>query len=112
MNLCELVPQPTKFEAFKRDRERFITGKPGCYVLTTFGQEVLYIGLTNNLRRRMNSHLDSPDKTCETKKGRAVLIWWIESAELNKIERTWMNIHIQNDGVLPELNTVFSPTST
>ena len=112
MNVDELVPQPQHHETFKRYRERFIPEKPGCYVLTTFSKKVLYIGLTNNLRKRMNEHLDSPEKTAETKVGRAVLFCWIESAETNKIERTWMNIHIQCEGVLPELNSIYSPTFT
>ncbi len=80
--------------------------------MTSFAKVVLYIGLTNNLRRRMNNHLDSPKKTGGTKIGRAVLFFWIESADTNKIERTWMNIHIQCEGSLPELNSVYSPTST
>src|SRR5438034_2150212 len=102
MNIAELIPQPSNSDTFKRNRERFIPEKPGCYVLTTFSRVVLYIGLTNNLRKRMNDHLDSPQKTGETKIGRAVLFFWIESLDTNKIERTWMNIHIQCQGSLPE----------
>ena len=65
-----------------------------------------------NLRRRMKDHLDSPTKTGETKLGRAILFHWIESPDTNKIERTWMNIHIQNEGALPVLNRSYSPTAT
>lgn len=81
-------------------------------MLTTFSKEVLYVGLADNLRRRMNQHLDNPTKTDETKLGRAVLFHWIESPDTNKIERTWMNIHIQSEGVLPVLNRFYSPTAT
>ncbi|MEJ0025665.1 MAG: GIY-YIG nuclease family protein [Rhizomicrobium sp.] len=112
MNIEALVPQPSGCEPFKRNRERFVPEKSGCYVLTTFSKEVLYVGLADNLRRRMNDHLDSPTKTDETKLGRAVLFHWIESTDTNKIERTWMNIHIQNEGVLPVLNRSYSPTAT
>ena len=73
---------------------------------------VLYISLADNLRRRMNDHLDSQVKTSETELGRAVLFYLIESADTNKIERTWMSIHIQHEGVLPLLNKMYSPTST
>lgn len=111
MNICELVPQPLMHETFKRNRLRYIPEKPGCYALATFSRVVLYIGLTNNLRRRMNEHLDSSEKTCTTEKGRAVFFYWIESLEINKIERTWMNIHNLVEGVLPEFNKVYSPTS-
>jgi len=112
MNLSALVPLPPQCEGFKRNRERFVPEKPGCYVLTTFSNVVLYVGLADNLRRRMNGHLDDPTKTSETKLGRAVLFHWIESPDTNKIERTWMNIHLQHEGVLPLLNKVYSPTHT
>ena len=112
MNISELVPQPTHRDAFRRNRERFIPVAKGCYVLTTFSQVVLYIGLANNLRRRMNDHLDNDQKTAETKLGRAVYFHWMEADDTNKIERTWMNIHIQHEGMLPILNSIFSPTST
>jgi hypothetical protein len=59
----------------------------------------------------MNQHLDCPEKTRETSKGRAVLFHWFETEELNKVERTWLNIHIQHEGTLPELNSIYSPTS-
>ena len=112
MNINELIPQPTHRETFKRNRDRYIPDRPGCYALATFSKMVLYIGLTNNLRRRMNEHLDNPEKTGETKNGRAVFFYWIESDEVNKIERTWMNIHNLTEGALPEFNKAYSPTST
>jgi len=111
MNIDALVPAPLHCEAFKRNRQRFVPANSGCYVLSTFSKIVLYIGLTDNLRRRMNEHLDNPTKTGETKLGRAVFFHWIESPDTNKIERTWMNIHIQHEGSLPLLNSMYSPTS-
>lgn len=112
MNLSELVPQPTDSETFRRNRSRYVPEASGCYVLTTFLKEVLYIGLTNDLRKRMNDHLDNPQKTSVTPAGRAVFFHWIATDETNKIERTWMNIHIQHEGGLPVLNSIYSPTFT
>jgi predicted GIY-YIG superfamily endonuclease len=114
MNISTLNPLPTRCESFKRNRERFVPSKSGCYVLTNFSKDVLYLGLTVNLRRRMNEHLDDCEKTCETELGRAVLFFWLElnANDLNKVERTWQNIHIQHEGKLPTLSEVFSPTST
>lgn len=112
MNIGKLVPQPPHNETFKRSRERFIPEKSGCYALTTFSREVLYIGLAKNLRRRMINHLDNDAKVRATAIGRASLFFWLESDEIEKIERTWMNIHIQNEGGLPLLNSVYSPVST
>lgn len=111
MNFDMLIPKPIYVETFRRNREHFVPEAPGCYVLTTFTGVVLYLGLARNLRRRMNEHLDSPVKIRTTALGRAVLFYWIESDETQKIERTWMNIHIQHEGRLPVLNSVYSPVS-
>ena len=112
MKLEMLVPRPSTVEPFRRSRERFVPARPGCYALTTFENEVLYLGLTVNLRRRVNEHLDSTEKTQLTPLGRAVFFHWLETEDVNKIERTWMNIHLIKEGHLPILNSVYSPTST
>lgn len=109
MNVSELVPNPSECETFRRSRLRFVPETPGCYVLTNFSGVVLYIGLTNKLQRRMCEHLDSTTKIAETIDGRAVLFHWIETEEMNKIERTWLNTHIQFEGRLPLLNKLNSP---
>lgn len=80
-------------------------------MLSSFDRTVIYIGLSKNIRRRMNEHLDNPEKTGETPLGRAIFFYWLEDAELNKIERTWLNIHIQHEGALPILNSIYSPVS-
>jgi hypothetical protein len=80
-------------------------------VLTTFEKLVLYVGLATNLRRRMNEHLDSPEKTRATEKGRSVLFHWLETPDINKVERTWLNIHVQHEGAYPPLNKIYSPVS-
>lgn len=112
MNVSALTPQPVRSESFRRSRERFIPESAGCYVLSTFNGTVLYVGLADNIRRRVNQHLDNPAKTDSTDEGRAVLVHWLETRDTNKVERTWMNIHITNEGRLPILNSVYSPTST
>jgi hypothetical protein len=56
----------------------------------------------------MSQHLDDPQKIRETPKGRAVFFHWLETTETNEVERTWMNIHIQHHGRVPELNRVYS----
>lgn len=112
MNIGKLIPPPLLKEAFRLSRERYVTEKSGCYVLTTFSGVILYIGLAKNLRRRMHDHLNNPEKTNETSLGRAILFHWLESSELNKVERTWLNTHLENEGALPPLNKIYSPTST
>jgi len=112
MNTDRLIPQPLCWEMFRRSQQRFVPEMPGCYVLTTISRMVLYIGLTENLRRRMSEHLDSSEKTAETVLGRAVLFFWLETRETQRVERTWMNTHIEHEGALPLLNKVYSPTAT
>lgn len=111
MNIRDLIPSPVGRETFRRDRLRFVPEASGCYALATFQGTVLYIGLTNNLKRRMAEHLDNPEKTAETPLGRPVLFHWIEGENMNQIERTWMNIHIQHEGRQPLLNKIYSPVS-
>jgi len=112
MNIQALVPRPKSKRRFHRSSQRFVADRAGCYVLTTFGDVVLYVGLTDDLRRRIGEHLDDPKKIAETLLGRAFWFHWLETMDLNKIERTWMNIHIENEGSLPELNGIYSPTFT
>lgn len=106
-----LSPRPDHFEAFKRDRCRFIPEVRGCYALTTFSGVVLYIGRSSNLRRRMRSHLDDPKKTGIGTFGRASLFYWLNCADDSNVERTWMNIHIHCEGSLPDLNRIYASTS-
>jgi hypothetical protein len=112
MNIGCLKPRPQFKDSFILSREKFITEKSGCYVLTTFSGMVLYIGLAKNLRRRMREHLNNPEKTAQTSLGRAIFFQWFESDDINKIERTWLNTHLEHEGVLPVLNKIYSPTST
>lgn len=109
MNIEKLIPAPVCKESFHLRRKKFVSDQSGCYVLTRFDGLVLYIGLAKNLRQRMQNHLDSSEKTSETSLGRATMFHWLISEELNKLERTWLNIHIENEGRLPILNKIFSP---
>lgn len=112
MKVDALKPVPKNHEAFRKNRERFIPQGSGCYVLTTFSRDVLYVGLASSLRRRFGQHLENPEKNVITPVGRAILFWWLESNEINKLERTWMNIHMLAEASLPILNKAYSPTRT
>lgn len=111
MNVESLTPSPFRKESFHLSREKFLPETAGCYVLTTFAGIVLYVGLAKNLRRRMRNHLNDPGKAGATSLGRAVKFYWFETGDINKVERTWLNIHLEHEGVLPILNKIYSPTS-
>ena len=111
MTIDKLVPVPTNRENFKYSSVRFVSEAGGCYVLTTFETVVLYIGQTVNIRRRMRDHLDDPRKTSLTPQGRAFFFYWLEYADIGKLERTWLNIHGEHEPRYPILNSVNSPVS-
>jgi excinuclease UvrABC nuclease subunit len=111
MNISAISPNAQHYETFSRNRCKFVPQCSGCYVLTTFTNVVLYVGLAKNLRARMSDHLNDPEKNRETPLGRAVLFHWLETNDTLVVERTWMNIHVQHEGKLPILNTVYSPVS-
>ena len=110
MLVSALSPLPSGSEAFKRSHQKFVPAVAGCYVLTTAGGTILYIGLTSDLRRRMGEHLDSPTKTAATSEGRAALFYWLETPRMEFLERGWMIAHNHVEGRLPLLNKIFSPT--
>lgn len=112
MKVGLLVPLPAEKLPFRLSKQKFVPNRGGCYVLSTFENTVLYVGLAVDLRRRMGEHLDNPKKTTQTSLGRAIWFHWLEAADLNKVERTWQNIHMQHEGRLPELNRLYSPTFT
>jgi hypothetical protein len=109
MKVEGLIPKPERKELFKLNRQKFVPNVSGCYVLTNFGGEILYIGLASDLRRRFGQHLDSREKIGPTPHGVAYFFYWLEGAYLEKLERTWMNSHTLTEGRLPCLNKVSSP---
>ena len=57
----------------------------------------------------MQQHLESKEKTAETPAGRGVWFYWVANSQLQKLERTWLNMHVAQHGALPLLNKVSSP---
>jgi hypothetical protein len=96
---------------FSRRHEKFVPDCSGCYVLTTFNGDIVYIGLAVGLRARVNQHLDSEKKRSETPHGRASWVYWLRYDNIQKLERTWLNAHEISEGRLPVLNTLHSPVS-
>ena len=109
MNVNELVPRPNRSEAFRQSHVKFVSDSSGCYALCSAVGTVLYVGLAENIQRRMAQHLATPIKTQETPVGRAVLFYWLEAENIQSLERAWLNVHVQHEGVYPVLNRVFSP---
>lgn len=68
-----------------RSTNKFVPCRPGCYVLATADDTVLYVGLAQDLNRRMLDHLDTPEKTNPTAQGRAVKFYWLETLDIKSI---------------------------
>lgn len=111
MTINELIPQPTEKVAFKLSSFKIVPKHSGCYILTTFSNEILYIGLTDNLYTRFQQHLNNPEKISPTKIGKAVWFYYLfyDVNNLPKLERTWLNQYVSNKGKLPILNKISSP---
>lgn len=113
MKLEKLIPLPKDKVLFELSSFKSVPKETGCYVLTTFDNDILYIGLSDNLFDRFQQHLDNPEKTNPTKEGKAIWFYFTiyDPKNLPKLERTWINQFAAIHGRLPILNKVNSPVS-
>ncbi|MDO9581075.1 MAG: GIY-YIG nuclease family protein [Bacteroidales bacterium] len=113
MKVEKLIPIPKDKVLFKLSSFKSVLKETGCYVLTTFDNDILYIGLSENLNDRFKQHLDNPEKTNPTKEGKAIWFYFTtyDPKNLPKLERTWINQFVTLHGRLPILNKVNSPVS-
>ena len=111
MNVHSLLPITEHRLQFSFSFWKFVPKRPGCYALTTFEGNVLYVGLSDNLHRRFSEHRDSNEKRLPTRDGLAFWFYYLlcEPKELERVERTWLNEHVTEHGILPVLNKVNSP---
>lgn len=113
MKLQELKPSPTDKVQFKLASFKLVPKVDGCYIITTFDNDILYIGLSNNLHNRFKQHLDNPEKTKPTAEGKAIWFYFTtyDKKNLPQLERTWLNQYNLVQGRRPILNKVDSPIS-
>lgn len=107
-----LNPLPGKRELFAWSRHASVPAQPGCYVLATFGGEVLYVGLASvSVRDRMGDHLDTDEKRAVGPLGAAYWFYYYlcDPKKVASIERGWINNAILETGARPPLNKVDSP---
>jgi predicted GIY-YIG superfamily endonuclease len=111
MKIEELIPLPKDKVHFKLASFKSVPKETGCYVLTTFEDDILYIGLSDNLFNRFQQHLDNPDKTNPTEEGKAIWFYFkiYDAKNLPKLERTWLNQFTSKHGRRPILNKMDSP---
>lgn len=83
----------------------------GVYVLSTYCNSILYIGVSKNLQRRMLEHLNGEEKLNPTPQGRA---YWFHyklcsEKESRPDERGWILHHRLHEGNLPYFNKIEAP---
>ncbi|WP_078671173.1 GIY-YIG nuclease family protein [Chitinophaga eiseniae] len=113
MKIDKLSPKPNSKVHFKLASYKSVPKEKGCYVMTTFDDDILYIGLSENLNSRFQQHLDNPQKINPTPDGKAVWFYFTiyNPKNLAKLERTWLNQYLSSHGRLPILNKINSPIS-
>ena len=113
MKIEKLIPLPKDKVRFKLSSFKSVPKEAGCYVLATFENDILYIGLSNNLFTRFQQHLDNPEKINPTKEGKAIWFYFTiyDSKNLPKLERTWINQFDAIHGRHSILNKINSPVS-
>jgi excinuclease UvrABC nuclease subunit len=112
MKSNKLNPKPDNFVSFQLLDVRLIPQEPGCYSLTNFQNDIIYIGLAKNLQNRVLQHLENPEKNVITPNGKIFYVHYkvIENELLiNQLERGWLNEYELEHEEFPPLNKIHSP---
>ncbi len=102
MNYDKLSPMPERKTRFLKmfDYTRIVPEKAGCYILTDSKENILYIGKSGDLHRRLMRHLSEDEKA-------AYFFFWIlrSKAEITALEIQWFRDYKRhNAGRIPRLN--------
>ena len=108
MKALELYPKCTSKAHFHYLNIGELPAAPGCYVLASYEEDILYIGKSKDIRRRIGEHLDDSSKTGMTPLGRASWVFYLraDAHNIDILERGWANEHELREGVLPVLNKI------
>ena len=93
MMVRELTPSAHYRERFSPRTLAKLSTMSGVYVLSTFFQDILYIGSSRNLKQRVAQHLESTKYEHKSPKGR---IYWFDysfcqTTKCFYMERGWLN---------------------
>lgn len=108
MKVTELRPSLLDRVQFRFSESIRVPETSGCYALSSIFNDVIYIGKSVNLCRRMQQHLEDSRMTKLTSHGLAT--WFnygiLSPAEINRIEIQLLFAFKALEGQLPPLNRV------
>lgn len=114
MKANKLDPAPVLRIQFDGWQQRiYAPREPGCYVIASFTDEILYIGQSINIARRMQDHLVDDRKRQRAVGGVAHWLYYTiceREKNLNALERGWMLQYISHEGKYPPFNNAMPPT--
>ncbi len=107
-----LRPQPIKRVPFAWTHFRQVPEESGCYVLTNFVGQVLYVGqATSSIRDRFCVHLETREKRVAGALGVPYWCYFLlhNKEKLSLVEQGWINQSILSTGARPPLNKIDAP---
>jgi hypothetical protein len=113
LKVGDLKPSLSERVLFSWSHHKQVPAKSGCYVLTNFTGDVLYVGLAStSIRDRMGVHLETVEKRSVGPSGAAYWFHYLlfDRQKLPQIEQGWINQAILATGARPPLNKIDSPT--
>jgi excinuclease UvrABC nuclease subunit len=95
-----LTPIPTQALPFDTVSLDFISNRNGCYVFTASNGDILFIGSTNVLKKRLEQHIEK-NQALEIS-----AVHFLESDEIKQeiVEKDWHNQFQEFAGCLPPMN--------
>ncbi len=96
---------------FSKMRLAGVPRSSGIYVLASYFDSILYVGVSCNLQRRMLSHLNNETKLAHTPLGKAYWFFFkiCSAEEFRPYERGWLLQHQLQEGKLPHFNKIEAP---
>ena len=108
MKVQDCSPTMQSRVRFSRRSIAFTPTGAGCYCFTNIYDDVLYIGQTTSLQRRLEQHLDDRRMTSVTGLGLVSWLYYVElpNRDLRVTEQKLISDYHFKEGVLPPLNRV------
>ena len=108
MKVPDCSPALQSRVVFSRRSIAFTPSTAGCYCFANIYDDVLYIGQTDCLQRRLGQHLDDPRMTSKTSLGLVSWFYYVEipDRELRTTEQKLVGDYQLKEGELPPLNRI------